>query len=406
MDPMTTTASLPTVNVSSQPMAGTDVPADIAQMLKLAETLASADLYLPQEFRGKPGNLLAVMMRARALDIPLAVAWDELYVTGEEEDVAQTAKLARALARRAGHRITYVETTRTHAVALIQCAGEPQPHKVVFTLADAQAMGLTDPETNGDGARHWEQQPENMLVARVTMRGINRYCPEVLLGMGVRHANDAPVIDSDTLTTVRLDHEATVRRLLRLVRLAHRQANNAVLVQVLRGLFMVARQQGVLDFAADPEGTFSVRTVVTEAMIEADRLAKKQASGDAEPAPADSGPATLDELYQYEQEMNEAEEAAYAEADRRMQAQRAQAEEEAYAEAAQRAAQPAAPPSPPRPRSRAARPRKTPTPSARAGGRVGGRGSDDVLDCGCPRVQALITGTHTADCTRPPQDAR
>ncbi|MEV6401073.1 hypothetical protein AB0M39_40925 [Streptomyces sp. NPDC051907] len=288
--------------MSSHVLPSTDVPADFTQMMELANMLAEAGEFLPVKLRKKPHNILAVMLHARALDIPIAVAWKELYLAGDGS-VGTSAKLARALARRAGHRIKYVEFDRFHAVALIHCKGEPEAHEVRFTMQEAVALGLTTPsERTGFGGEQYAKQPENMMVARVTTRAITRYCPEVLIGMPLSvedmldGEDESAFPDSDTIATVLQEHKDTAVRLLRLAELTGGQPNGVVRLTLLREVFMEARDALALDFAADDTGEYSVRNVLTEKMKEADQLAKGQASGTVEHADPAVGPQSIDDL--------------------------------------------------------------------------------------------------------------
>lgn len=298
MYPSTTTASPQTVSVSSHGLPTTDVPTDFTQMMQLAEQLATATDFLPEALRGKPGNVLAVMLRARALDIPLAVAWDELYVI--KGSIGQSARLVRGLARRAGHRIAYVEHDRFHAVALIHCAGEATPHEVRFTFQEAVSMGLTEANQYGKGGENWDRQPENMLIARVTTRAVTWYCPEVMLGLGSAYVEGAPedlAPTSDLMDSMRADNQEKVDWALRMTGLiVAKQGNGAQRLELLRSVFLDARDHLVLDCAADADGMRSVRNLLTEHMRDADRLAKAQAAGEAPAVDAAEGPCGLDDL--------------------------------------------------------------------------------------------------------------
>ncbi|MFE2934916.1 hypothetical protein [Streptomyces sp. NPDC059278] len=289
----TAPASMPAGQLSSHPLLGTDVPTDIAQMMQLAQELSKADAYVPPELRGKPANIVALMMRARGLNIPLSVAWDELYDAGDG-DVGRTAKLVRALARRAGHDLEYVEHDKFHAIALLTLA-DGRKHEVRYTIQEAVEMGLMDPAR--DGSEDWERQPENMLVARVTTRAVNWYCPEVFLGIGVdRGKPEDTSLNVSTVVEVREERRAHVRLLLAMTGAAGQQPNGAVRMRLLREVFMRARDGMLLDFAADDSGEQSVRHILVDAIRGADVLAKAQGAGEAEAADPATGPQTLDDL--------------------------------------------------------------------------------------------------------------
>lgn len=279
--------------MSSHGLPGTDVPTDFIQMLQMAEMLAEAELFVPAHLHGKPADILALMMRARGMDIPLAMAWDELYATGDG-DVGKRAKLQRALARRAGHRIDFVERDRFHAVALVTTA-DGHKHEASFTIQEAMERGYTDPSY--EFADAWTRMPEDMLVARVTTRAINWFCPEVLLGMGADladHADDPQ--NASQVVVIREERRAQVLQLLRLVQLADKQPNGSYRLGLLRQLFMECRDAMLLDYGTDETGMTSVRHVLTDAMRAADRLAADQSSGVLDPADPEAGPKTVDDL--------------------------------------------------------------------------------------------------------------
>lgn len=397
------------MDVSSHGVPGTDVPSDFAQMLRMAEELAKAELFVPPHLVGKPADLLALMVRARGLDIPLAVAWDELYATGDG-DVGRTALLVRGLARRAGHRIDYVEHDRFHAVALMTMADGRQ-HEIVFTIQDAMEMGYTDP--NYPHAEHWIKQPENMLIARVTTRAVRWYCPEVMLGMGVDLDMHSDETQTDTqVVAVREERRAQVVSALRLVPLTERQPNGVVRLNLLRELFMECRGATLLDYAADDSGALSVRHVLTDAIRAADTLAKAQAGGDAEAADPDGGPKTLKDL----RGLLEAEEGPAPEAETAPDdappaaapkaAPRAKAKKAAKKTASRPRKSTAAKPK----ATGSAKPRKTAQaaqgsahaapapapqqPAARPAGRPSARPDNDRLPCGCLTDHVISTGLH------------
>lgn len=405
------------------------------QMLQAAEALAKAELYMPPELRGKPADILALMFRARGMDIPLAVAWDELYATADG-DVARRAKLVRALARRAGHRIDFVERDRFHAVAVVTTR-DGDRHEVSFTLQEATERGYLDPSYEYVDA--WTRMPEDMLVARVTTRAVNWFCPEVLLGMGSElpeHADDAQ--NASQVVEIREERRAQVNQVLRLVALSEKQPNGQVRLNLLRGLFMECRDAMLLDYDATGTGETSVRHVLTDAMRSADGLAREQSSGQAPTADPADGPQTLDDLRGLDAEAVAAEDDPDGEARRERAAADKEAEEAAYAEA--RAQAPAPEPEPvKKPRKRAAKkaaPKKATakkttgkasgraqggtagasgavaegtartdgsatqgSPAARSADRPAARPDDARLPCGCLVDEIISTGQHAAACT-------
>lgn len=419
---------MPLVDVSSHGLPGTDVPADFTQMLKLAETLADAEMYVPPHLHKKPADILGLMMRARAMDIPLATAWDELYATKDGE-VSRRAKLVRALARRAGHRIDFVERDRFHAVALVTTA-DGEKHEVSFRIEEAIERGYTDPSYPYADA--WTRMPEDMLVARVTTRAVNWFCPEVLLGMGAdlaEHADEPQ--NASRVVEIREERRAQVNQVLRLVGLSDRQPNGMVRLNLLRQVFMECRDAMLLDYATDETQQASVRHVLTDAMRAADAVAKAQSSGQAPTADPDDGPKTLDDLRGLDAEAEaeaagetvgetaepepEPEPEPVAVKKPRKKAAK-KAAKKAPAEAASRAEAgpppPARAPASPAPRKAASAtqgkaPDTTPLrPAARPAARSGGRPDDDRLPCGCLTDHIISSGVHADACTDRRGDVR
>ena len=283
-------ASTALAPVSSHRLPDTDVPTDFDVMMRMAEQLAGADKFLPDELAGKPGNVLALMLRARALNVPFAVACDELYIQRKGGKISQSARLVRALARRAGHRFFTLESDRHHCVLLIQLAGEKTPRRVEFTMQDAHRMGLTNPEGNNKGGQ-WDKQPENMLYARCTTRAVTRYCPEVILGMGSDFLNEEMPEEQDG--THREDDDVVAayreedRKLVQQVLLAAHDTDylddGAEREEILLKLGMDYGQ--VLNYAANDDNDLTVRQVLLARLRAAKERKDKQARGEEVPPP-------------------------------------------------------------------------------------------------------------------------
>lgn len=280
-------ASTALAPVSSHHLSDTDVPNDFQLMMEMAKQLASAEHFLPTELQGKPGNVLALMFRARALNIPFAVACDELYIQKRSNKVAQSARLVRALARRAGHKFMTLESDRHHCVLLILLAGEKEPRRVEFTMQDAHRMGLTNPEGNNKGGQ-WDKQPENMLYARCTTRAVSRYCPEVMLGMGSDflydespNEDEVPRDQEDILSAYREEDQKLVVQVLEAVKDTEYLEDGEEREKILLKLGMDYPQ--VLAYAADEAKEFTVRDVLLGKLSDARERKARQARGQEVP---------------------------------------------------------------------------------------------------------------------------
>ncbi|MFC4328271.1 hypothetical protein ACFPC0_10585 [Streptomyces andamanensis] len=416
--------------MSSHGLPGTDVPADFGQMMQLAELLSEAELFVPPKLRGRMADIIALMVRARGMDVPLAVAFDELY-EAKDGDVGKTARLQRALARRAGHRIDFVEHDRYHAIAVITLA-DGERHEVAYSIQDAIEMGYTDP--SHPNAAHWLKQPENMLVARVTTRAVNWFCPEVLLGLGAdaMHADDQAV-NADTVVQVREERAAQVTEALALLELAGAQPNGAVRGNLIRQLFMECRGAMLLDYGVPDDPAVSVRHRLVAALVEADKLAAAQSAGDVEAADPGGGPKKLDDLrgllaqqaQASETGVNGDEDAADKEAEQAARAEAPAPGPEGKPKRAPRkraaaknpekkpkgTAAGADAPVPKKSRQTTQRPAKTSqddtssqvTPSGRPAARPSARPDGDRLPCGCLVDSVITAGVHSKDCADAPR---
>jgi hypothetical protein len=281
-------ASTALAPVSSHRLPDTDVPSDFDVMMRMAEQLASADKFLPDELAGKPGNVLALMLRARALNVPFAVACDELYIQRKGGKISQSARLVRALARRAGHRFYTLESDSNHCVLLVQLAGEKSPRRVEFTMQDAHRMGLTNPEGNNKGGQ-WDKQPANMLYARCTTRAVTRYCPEVILGMGSDFLNEEMPDDQDgslrepddVIAAFREEDRKLVEQVLLAAQDTDHLDDGKEREEILLKLGMQYGQ--VLNYAAGEDTDLTVRQVLLARLRSAKERGDKQAKGEEVP---------------------------------------------------------------------------------------------------------------------------
>lgn len=173
-----------------------DGPRNLAEQKELAALLAEARVGLPPEFCGDAGGILALMYRAIALDIPLMVAADNL-VFGLRGHCAMRARLMKALVTvRAGHRLVPVTTTDTKAVVRLEYGDGRDPFTVEWTLATAQAAGLTAKDKSP-----WVVYSANMLYWRAMAKAVALGCPEATLGLGIVEAMDPDDPETDDAPT-------------------------------------------------------------------------------------------------------------------------------------------------------------------------------------------------------------
>lgn len=161
------------VRAEHRTVARCDVPTTLNDQMTLARAVANSGI-LPKHLRGKPENVLAIMYGARALDLPLWQAMQEMHdVDGK---IGISANLMRALWLRAGHSFRVIERSNTSATVEAIRIGE-DPYQVTFTLDDAKTAGLA-------GKGNWSKYPKAMLVARATSMCLREIGADILLGFG------------------------------------------------------------------------------------------------------------------------------------------------------------------------------------------------------------------------------
>lgn len=245
-----------------------DVPPTLSERIELCKFLAQANL-MPAALRGEPANVLLIMHKAMALQLPLGVALEHLHVI--DGKVGHSAELLRVLLRRAGHRLDWPTSSDKEVVGELTLRHDPKhPRRAKFTMADAQRMELVN-------KKNWRLDPESMLIARCTTRLVSRHCPEVSVALGNLSAIDFEDVDAEPVKAsaeVDRDHgEPAVEVLLR-------EAAAASTVDELKDIGGRAKDAKLLDAPIEGGGT------VQEALLRRmDEISKaRKASADKPPA--------------------------------------------------------------------------------------------------------------------------
>lgn len=152
-----------------------DIPASFVERMQMAEFLAGSTL-LPMALRSNPANVMLIMHKALALNIPMSVAFEHLHVI--DGTVGHSAELLRAMLHRHGHLLRWPQVTDKAVTGELILKHDPKNVRTeTFTLADAQRMELTS-------KKNWQKDPTSMLLARCTTRLVSRHCPEVGVALG------------------------------------------------------------------------------------------------------------------------------------------------------------------------------------------------------------------------------
>lgn len=244
-----------------------DVPATLGERIELCRFLAEANL-LPQALRKQPANVLLIMHKALALNIPLSVALEHLHVI--DGKVGHSAELLRGMIARAGHVLRWLEITDKTATGELVLRHDPRnPRRETFTLADAQRMKLT-------GKDNWTKDPSSMLVARVTTRLVSRHCPEIAVALGNLSAID--YLDGEVTEQAPVTVMAETVDAQTLAQELRDDAAKATTAEELRALGARAREADLLETVVDDEGT----TLQSVMLRRIDEIAKARRSRSAE----------------------------------------------------------------------------------------------------------------------------
>jgi hypothetical protein len=277
---MPTAALVPAARSGPALVGGiTDVPRVLAERIELANFLADANL-LPGSLRKQPANLLLVMHRAMALDLPLSVAIEHMHVI--DGQVGQSAELLRGLLHRAGHILRWGKVDENEANAELVLRHDPRhPRTERFTIADAKRMKLTAKD-------NWTKDPASMMVARVTTRLVSRHCPEIALAIGNLSAVDvepepaaaAPEPAGTGTATDAATDAATAISSAAAEALEH--AQHARTMQELSAIGTQAREQGLLDATVVVDGS---EMALQQALLQRVAVLRARTEPPAPPAP-------------------------------------------------------------------------------------------------------------------------
>lgn len=138
-----------------------------------AALLATARTTIHPQYRRSPGDCLTLLYRAHALNIPVGVAIDNIYIEGGRGGL--TAQLMAALLLRAGIKWTTVRNDDQETVLRFR-EGRKTIGTVRWHIREAVAAGLTRNDV-------WRQYPADSLWARAIARGCRRHFSHLVMGM-------------------------------------------------------------------------------------------------------------------------------------------------------------------------------------------------------------------------------
>ena len=166
------------------PLSGLDEAYRLSQNLALATVL-------PRDLRGKPSDVLAIVLYGRDLGLSPMQSIQGIYVVKGKPQLSATTWTA--LARRAGHKVTWGACDDKSATVTITRVDDPDnPHTETFTIDDAVQARLCRIEdgkviarSQGGDALPWETYTKTMLRNRAISNCGKLQCPEVALGFAI-----------------------------------------------------------------------------------------------------------------------------------------------------------------------------------------------------------------------------
>jgi hypothetical protein len=166
------------------PLNGLDEAYRLSQNLSLATVM-------PDSLRGKPSDVLAIMLYGQELGLAPMQSVQSIYVVRGKPQLS--ADLWTALARRAGHKVRWGHCDDKAASVTIVREDDPDyPLTVKFTVEDAVQAGLCElrdgkviARSQGGKPTPWETYTARMLRNRAISFCGKSQCPEVALGFAI-----------------------------------------------------------------------------------------------------------------------------------------------------------------------------------------------------------------------------
>lgn len=154
-------------------------PNSFDDLIKRSQLLARSQL-VPTALRGKPEDVAIIAMKGKELGLTLMQSLGGIdVIQGRAQVNAQTLMSLVLQARDDGKTVCeyamMVKSTATECVYETKRRSHPKPITISYTIAEAQAAGLT-------GKDNWKKSPADMLASRALSRLARRVYPDVIGG--------------------------------------------------------------------------------------------------------------------------------------------------------------------------------------------------------------------------------
>jgi hypothetical protein len=144
---------------------------DITLIERQAEILSKSSLVGP--LKGQPASVALVGIKSHEMGIPFTTGISDLFPI--KDQITVSARLRVGLARRAGHKVRFPETTNQACTCTLQRRGETYVEKLRITIGEVPAT-LKSKD-------NWKNFPAAMLRAMTSRQLVNMAAQEVLLGI-------------------------------------------------------------------------------------------------------------------------------------------------------------------------------------------------------------------------------
>lgn len=149
--------------------------AQSAQAAMVVADQLSRSSFVPEQFRGKPGEATAAILAGLEVGLqPMAALQAFDVIQGR---AAPRAITLRAVVQSHGHEMELVESTATRCKMRGRRRGASGWQDVVWTTDRAKGLNLL-------GKDNWKKQPQAMLVARATSELARLIASDAILGIG------------------------------------------------------------------------------------------------------------------------------------------------------------------------------------------------------------------------------
>ena len=186
--------------VPAQPRSHVIQPTTFAEVITMAEFLSRSGM-VPAALRGKPADIAAILLKGSEMGVyPMTALAQIIVIQGKP---CCSPELMRALAARAGHRITFEHVSATTVTVLGTRGDNGETLRITWDIDRAIKAKLGTKDT-------WLTFPQAMLVARATSELVRYLFPDLGIGyipeeLGANVNESGEVIDVPSPVTSVVD---------------------------------------------------------------------------------------------------------------------------------------------------------------------------------------------------------